>query len=144
MATQIPLTTLELEIPGDTRYVCLVRKSVKYLAAALGFRGDDLDDIEVATAEAVTNAIIHGTPNGSNGSIHVRCSNGQGSLVVEVEDQGSGGVTPPRAINEVEAEHGRGMLIIEALMDDSEAVTDRNGTHIRMTKRMKECAGTRS
>ena len=66
MATEIPLTTLEVEIPGDTRYVCLVRKSVKYLAAALGFCGDDLDDIEVATAEAVTNAILHGTPAGSS------------------------------------------------------------------------------
>ena len=144
MATEIPLTTLELEIPGDTRYVCLVRKSVKYLAAALGFCGDDLDDIEVATAEAVTNAIIHGTPSGSNGKIHVRCSDGQGSLTVEVEDQGAGSVTPPRAITEVEAEHGRGMFMIETLMDDAETVTSRSGTHVRMTKRMKERAGTRS
>ena len=142
MATEIPLTTLEVEIPGDTRYVCLVRKSVKYLAAALGFCGDDLDDIEVATAEAVTNAILHGTPAGSQGKIRIRCSDGQGSLIVEVEDEGNGRVARARRRICAEAEHGRGMFIIKTLMDDAETVTNRSGTHVRMTKRMKERAGS--
>ena len=129
------LTILELEIPGDVRYVSLVRKSVKFLAASMGFQGEDLDDIEIATAEAVTNAIIHGTPTGSEGRINIRCHDGHGRFVVEVEDCGNGCVTHQKESAIIEGEHGRGIFIIEALMDDARALTDAHGTTIKMTKR---------
>ena len=136
MAKKTASTTLELEIPGDVRYVPVVRKSVRFLAAALGFRGDRLDDIEIATAEAVTNAIVHGTPLGLRGRVCVRCRDGPGGLVVEVEDQGNGRIARVGEETEIESEHGRGMLMIDTLMDDAQVVTDECGTLLRMTKRM--------
>ncbi len=108
------------------------------MAAAVGFSGDDLDDIEVAVSEAVTNAIMHGTPKGKAGSVKIRCRDTVNSLSIEVEDEGNGQAFQPKEIIDPERENGRGILMIAALMDIAQTISDESGTIVRMTKHKRK------
>ncbi len=91
--------------------------------------------VETALREALANAIIHGCENdpGKKVSCTVVCDEERGMLIV-VRDPGEGFdaaklPNPTRAEN-LYAEHGRGIFMINRLMDHVEV--DRGGTEIRM------------
>jgi anti-sigma regulatory factor (Ser/Thr protein kinase) len=50
---------VSLSIPRDTHYLAIVRKLIADLGARAGFRGEDLDKIELAVDEACSNAMIY-------------------------------------------------------------------------------------
>lgn len=50
---------IAVTLPRDTHYLALARKVVSDCAQRAGFRGDDLDKIELAVDEACSNAIIY-------------------------------------------------------------------------------------
>lgn len=77
--------------------------------------GPRVDDLELIASELITNSIRH-TPAGDGGEFIVRVRNGRGWARVEVSDTGSAqwsisGQAGP------DDEHGRGMVIIEAVAD---------------------------
>jgi anti-sigma regulatory factor (Ser/Thr protein kinase) len=51
--------TLSIMIPRDTHYLAIVRKVVADVGCRAGFRGEDLDKIELAVDEACSNAMIY-------------------------------------------------------------------------------------
>ena len=50
---------VRLRIPGETRYLALVRTVVTTLARLVGFNDEDVDKIELAVDEACTNVMDH-------------------------------------------------------------------------------------
>lgn len=75
---------------------------------------------EIIVSELVTNAIMHG-----EGCVKARISHKSGCLVVEVHDSGAG--RPVRRNAETDDESGRGLALIEGLIDvhgGSLSVTD--------------------
>ena len=90
------------------------------------------DDIVLAVSEASANAVVHV----SSGRIRVRWHKEGGMVLVEVSDDGVFRTTVQTA--QLDRIGGRGILLMEALMDD---VTIQRGTHRRpgtvvcMTKR---------
>ena len=94
-------------------------------------------DIEIALRESLANAILHGA--GSDASKKVECSvacdESRGMLVV-VRDPGEGfdpaAVPSPLLAENLFANHGRGIYLINQLMDHVEFT--RGGTEIRMRK----------
>ena len=91
--------------PGDGR---AVRRAVRDRAAAVVGSPDVLDDIELMTAEAVANAMLHGT-----GAIGVTVATDGRRLRVEVRDGGPADTRkdPARCC----VDHGRGLAVIDAL-----------------------------
>ena len=53
----------QLEISAHPQNAGLARERVLQAAARAGFAGLDLADIEIAVGEAVTNAILYGSPS---------------------------------------------------------------------------------
>ena len=96
------------------------------------------DDIELALTEALANAVVHGAKNDPSKIIEcdVACDEKQGILII-VRDPGTG-FDPTKIANPCQGEniyasHGRGIYLINQLMD--EVQFHKNGTEIHMLKR---------
>jgi serine/threonine-protein kinase RsbW len=93
---------------------------------------------ELALREALNNAVVHGNRLDPAKSVQVRCrcEIGEGISIV-IKDQGDGfdpdAVPDPLDAENVEAEDGRGMLLMKFWMD--EVFFERGGTEIHMRKR---------
>ncbi|MCX8053726.1 MAG: ATP-binding protein [Armatimonadetes bacterium] len=128
---------LEFKIPADTRYVALVRRGLRSLAESVGFRREDTADMEVAVSEAVTNSVIHGSPNRESAVI-VKCKAADGCMVVEVEDEGGAEyITTDSESCSTASERGRGFLMMRELMDECDNCRTERGFRVTMTKRLR-------
>lgn len=127
--------SLELRIPADTRYISLVRRGVRSLAESAGFAREDVADMEVAVSEAVTNSVVHGSPDPDAAAVVVKCHTSGDYLVVEIEDHSTAEAIPSEpAICDTGQECGRGVLIMHALMDECCDSRTEHGIKVRMAK----------
>jgi len=98
----------------------------------------DPSDIEVALREALANAVIHGNQEDASKQVHLsfRCDDA-GDLFFVVRDEGHGfklsDVPDPTAPENLDAEHGRGILMMRMYMD--EVHFERHGTEVHMHKK---------
>src|SRR5271166_6906510 len=96
------------------------------------------DAIELALQEALANAVVHGAKEDPSKIVEclVACDDESGVLII-VRDPGEGfdpGAIPTCTVGEnVYANHGRGIFLINQLMD--EVKFRKNGTEIHMVKR---------
>jgi len=96
------------------------------------------DDIELALAEALANAVVHGAKNDPSKTVEcdVAC-NHQGSILIVVRDPGPGfdpsQIADPCIGENIYSHHGRGIFLINQLMD--EVRFHKNGTEIHMIKK---------
>ncbi len=110
------------------------RRAIVELAMAHGFRGQLLDDIEIAVGEALANAIEHGC--GKRGSFEIAVSCDVAGMTVEISDSGLGfdhQSERPHLRPPVESARGYGTFLMRELMDEVEYT--RRGTHLRLLKR---------
>lgn len=126
---------LEFKIPADVRYVAIIRRGVRNLAESVGFAREEVADVEVAVSEAVTNSVVHGSPNKDCAEVLVKCSASGDCLVVEVEDQSQADCLPMHPSPcDLAKEGGRGMTMMRALMDVCEDSRTETGIRVRMSK----------
>ncbi|MFC4532371.1 ATP-binding protein [Sphaerisporangium dianthi] len=102
------------DIPRDPTVLADVRKMIRLTLSTwrLAGAGDDLtDDVVLASAEVLSNAVVHGLP-----PIWFRLQMSDETLLAEITDHGAGRPEPRTGSDD--AEHGRGMTIVEALSDE--------------------------
>jgi serine/threonine-protein kinase RsbW len=93
--------------------------------------------VELALAEALNNAVVHGNRMDRQKLVQIlcRCELGKGVSVV-VTDQGRGfdpnAVPDPTVAKNIENDHGRGIWLMKCVMD--EISFERGGTEVRMWK----------
>ncbi|MFN3653653.1 MAG: ATP-binding protein [Armatimonadota bacterium] len=114
-------------------------------AVLLGIIGDEraAAQLQLAIGEAVTNAILHGSPEGPRNHVRISLHVERGALVVDVADQGPG-FDPDRlhaASPEELSEHGYGVGIMRGVMDRVEFFRDETGMLVRLTKLVPTGAG---
>jgi serine/threonine-protein kinase RsbW len=96
------------------------------------------DAIELALAEALANAVVHGAKADPSKIIEcdVGCDEERGMLIV-VRDPGQGfdpnAIPSPICGESIYSDHGRGIYLINELMDEVKFA--KNGTEIHMIKR---------
>ena len=78
---------LVIEVPAVATSVTEARRSVAGFAAR---NGADPQDVELAVAEAVGNAVVHAYPDRPAGVVRVRAEAAPGGLTVSVGDDGVG------------------------------------------------------
>jgi len=93
--------------------------------------------VELALREAVSNAILHGNRLDAHKLVHVRCCcEGAKGVFIVVRDQGHGfdpdAVPNPLAVENLEAENGRGIHLMKLAMD--EVSFERGGTEVHIRK----------
>ena len=97
----------------------------------------DVSDILVAACEAVTNCVMHGqSPDGENNNIRVRCDLEDNAFTVAISDSGIGYNPnlsewhPPDLVRD----RGRGIYLMQELMDNVEFVPGDRGSTVVLTK----------
>ena len=132
------LLKLDFVVPGDVNAISPVVQGVMHIAKQMECaQGKDFE-IEMAVREALANAIVHGCKNdpGKTVQVCIACDVARGMLIV-VRDPGGGfdpaSVASPTMGQNVFSEHGRGIFLINELMD--EVHFERGGIEIHMVKR---------
>lgn len=127
----------EVSLPADVAAISPVVGWVMRLVGELDYASGKEFEIEMALREALANAVLHGCKGDPSQKIDcsVTCDRKQGILIV-VRDPGPGfdpkSIPSPTEDSNLHADHGRGILLINKLMD--EVKHEQNGTVIRMRK----------
>jgi len=95
-------------------------------------------DIELALREALDNAVVHGNQEDPETKVHIRCRCRPGNEIsIVVTDQGKGfdfeKIVGNGISSEPASEHGRGIQLMKACMDDVRF--ERGGSEVHMRKR---------
>jgi serine/threonine-protein kinase RsbW len=122
----------ELEIPADLERLRDAREWANDIARDFGLDEEDCFQVKLATSEAVTNAIIHGS--GAEGDAVRLAARANGDMLVfEVADRGreQPGSDPIERL----AEGGRGLELVSMVMDEVQLVRRGGGGLLRFAKR---------
>ena len=128
---------LDVTISADPNAINGVVDGVMQVAREMKCAEGSEYQIELSLREALANAIIHGCHNDSSKKVEccVACSESS-DIVIVVRDPGEGfalsSVPNPLATENLISTHGRGIYLINQLMD--EVSFERNGAEIRMRK----------
>lgn len=133
---------IQFRIPGNTRYVSMVRCGIRSIAHNVNLSDEATSDIELSVSEAIANAIEHGSPEKSDNVVVVTCRVDADKLIIDVRDEGPGFELVPDSRSDPDAlrEHGRGLHLICELMDSVQYSRMRKGSKLRMVKRTGSAA----
>jgi serine/threonine-protein kinase RsbW len=100
-------------------------------------------DVELAIREALENAVVHGNREDPETKVHIRCRCEPGKEIsIVVTDQGKGFDFEKTAGNGVTtdpgSEHGRGIQLMRAYMDD--VYFEVGGSEVHMRKRARKAS----
>jgi serine/threonine-protein kinase RsbW len=129
---------LSVTLSADRGAVDPVVRSVMNVVRETACAPGREDDIELALAEALANAVIHGAKNDPSKIVEcdVACDE-HGAILIIVRDPGPGfdpaKIADPCVGENIYSHHGRGIYLINQLMD--EVRFHKNGTEIHMIKR---------
>ena len=137
---------LDVTISADPNAISGVVDGVMQIAREMKCAEGNELAIELALREALANAIVHGCDNDPSKKLEccVACTESS-DVVIVVRDPGEGfnpsTLPNPLAAENLQATHGRGIYLINQLMD--EVSFERNGAEIRMRKAVAPSSGPR-
>jgi serine/threonine-protein kinase RsbW len=129
---------IELEIPSDVRYIERIVDLVCRQCADFAYPQSVCRlNVPVALSEALSNAILRGNGHDHAKHVRVRASLDRVRLVVDVIDEGAGFdydacMDDPTLPENLEREDGRGLFLMQRLMDRVERFQD-SGNVVRLT-----------
>ena len=134
---------IRLQIPGTLEYVSVARHAIDAVGEQLQMPPEDRMALKLAVGEACNNAVLH-AQSGTNPAegrlarcVVVACRVQPDALEIDVTNQGNGFHPEGAALMPVAEdleEHGRGMALMEAVMDSVEYLSDNGNTLVRMRK----------
>ncbi len=126
-------------VPSETKSIRMVSSKLLDALAPYGVSEDTLFDIRLCTEEAIRNAIVHGNLSDKHLLTTVSYWIEDGKIFIEVEDEGvgfdRGNLPDPTADDNILKGSGRGVYLIEKLMDS--AKFNESGNKITMIKKIK-------
>jgi serine/threonine-protein kinase RsbW len=130
-------TETAFQIPSYTGFIApTVDRIVRKIRKARCIPGKEAD-VQGALFEALANAVVHGNHEDVKKPVRIRVRyEPKKCLSIIVSDEGSGfdpgDVADPTRPENVEREHGRGILLMKAFMD--EVHYEKNGTEVHLVK----------
>ena len=125
----------EFTFPATTRQLRAARRRVAAFAEVAGLDEADLFELSVAVAEALANAVVHGSPHGADDDVHVRFFCYEDEVAVEVVDTGEGMAATPICAAPDVATNGRGIHFMRALADAVHYTCGPFGTRVLLVKK---------
>ena len=83
-----PYDYIEIRVPAKAQYVGVARLTISGLASRLGFTFDEIEDLKIASSEAVTNAVQHAYKEDEEGEVIVGCALFLDRIEIMVADDG--------------------------------------------------------
>lgn len=132
---------MELQFSAQSKNESFARVTVGAFVAQLDPTMDELTEIKTVVSEVVTNSIIHGYENNSDGIIYISVSLENDIVQMKIKDEGIGindidEARQPLYTTKPELERsGMGFTIMENFMDEIKVVSiPLSGTTIHLTK----------
>jgi anti-sigma regulatory factor (Ser/Thr protein kinase) len=117
-----PHLALECSLPSEVTSISPFVDKLMLLLRNCSCVREGVRDVEIALREALANAIIHGNHEDPHKHVHVTCRCEPDEVSIAVKDEGSGfdinTVPDPTARENIGSVHGRGILVMKALMDE--------------------------
>ena len=115
----------------------LVERLMRLIEGSHCITGEE-SAVELALREALNNAVVHGNRLDAHKLVHVRCRCKVGtgiSLIVSDRGQGFDPLAVPDSVTveNLEADHGRGIHLMKLVMDDVRF--EQRGTEVHMCKK---------
>jgi serine/threonine-protein kinase RsbW len=132
--------SLASRVEDVSPFVGRLMQIIKRLTGTLGDQDAKQIELEVALVEAVANAVIHGNRRDPQKRVYVTCRiNSDGEVLLTIRDEGQGfdihAVPDPLTQENLLRTHGRGIRLMQALMDEVEF--EQGGKVVRMRKRLR-------
>lgn len=135
---------MKLQFASRSENEGFARVAVAAFVSQLDPTMDELTDIKTVVSEAVTNSIIHGYDNHTDGTVTITATLEGETVTITVMDQGNGiedldTARQPLYTSKPELERsGMGFTIIENFMDEVEVYSaPDSGTTVKMKKRIE-------
>ncbi|PQP82126.1 anti-sigma F factor [Paenibacillus sp. PCH8] len=135
---------MNLQFAAKSENESFARVTVAAFISQLDPTMDELSDLKTVISEAVTNSIIHGYNNNSEGVVSIQAEIREDMITIIVEDRGEGIedlelAKQPLYTSKPELERsGMGFTIMENFMDEFEVSSEPGrGTSIKMKKRIE-------
>ncbi len=136
---------MNLEFSALSQNESFARVTVAAFIAQLDPTMDELTEIKTVVSEAVTNSIIHGYENASEGKVFISVRLEDGVVELVIRDEGIGirdieEARQPLYTSKPELERsGMGFTIMENFMDEVEVRSEAGfGTEIRLKKHLSK------
>jgi anti-anti-sigma factor len=123
-----PTGDLRILLPAEPHVVATLRRTVRHWATGSGASDEEAHDLVLAVGEAVTNVIEHAYTS-PGGQVEVEASIHQGLARIVVRDRGRW--RPSRR-----DEGGRGLLLMQGLVEKVDVVSGPAGTEIWLSRRV--------
>jgi serine/threonine-protein kinase RsbW len=128
-----------LYMPREAASVPVSRQVLDRCLESLGVVADTRTDIALALSEACANVVLHAGP-GEEYEVMARAR--EGRCVIEVMNSGGGEAEPPAGPVPPTAEHGRGLKIMGAVVDNLRLTGNRrDGTTVHFEKTLEWVPG---
>ena len=131
--------SIELRLESKIDSVDAAELIVQGLAREAGFSSDELDHLGMAVRESMVNAVTHGNGYSKDKSVHFAARLEDGKLTISIRDEGEGfdpqGVPDPTAPENLMKTSGRGLLLMNALVDEFRVgPAEPGGTQVTLVK----------
>jgi anti-sigma regulatory factor (Ser/Thr protein kinase)/GAF domain-containing protein len=121
-------------LPSQLTSLSPFRHELRDRLERFGAHGDEVEDILVAVGEAVTNAIEHGSLKTADATVEIVASRAGNLCAVVVTDLGRW--ESPTEDPGQPRDRGRGLVIMQKLMDDVRIDRNKAGTVVTLTKEL--------
>ena len=130
---------VDIKVPNQTRYLCLIGHIGENIARTLRHYGGDREklayDLNLVLTEAMANAIVHANEGDPAKDVHIEISIFKQNLIIKVFDFGTGFdieeyIEPSHPLND----HGRGIYLIRTIMDEITYMPTDKGHVLEMRK----------
>jgi serine phosphatase RsbU (regulator of sigma subunit)/anti-sigma regulatory factor (Ser/Thr protein kinase) len=125
----LPRKGFELDLPAEPEVLSSVRTALERWLDRAPISHEDAYAIKVACGEACANAVEHAYDPG-DAAFRMEASRSGDEIVIAVRDFGTW--REPRG-----SDRGRGLALMEALMDSVDVTPSSGGTTVRLTRRLK-------
>ena len=128
----------QMELPSNLEALTWLSQGLRGFLRASGWDRREVFHVDLAVNEAVHNAMIHGNRRRAEAPVRVEARDDGERLVLDVLDQG-GGFDPAALPSLTERnrnlqEGGRGVALMQRLMDSVEVIREPGGTRVRLVK----------
>jgi anti-sigma regulatory factor (Ser/Thr protein kinase) len=123
-------------MPCDISVVPRIAKQVRFFLQREGCVDKDVNDCELALAEACNNAVLYSTAAPKKCEVGVEALAGPQAIELRVTDHTPGLAWPQQAtLPDDTSECGRGLFIIQAVMDSTQYLRAPEGNTLVLQKR---------
>ncbi|MCL2761084.1 MAG: ATP-binding protein [Desulfuromonadales bacterium] len=133
---------LQIKVPNKTEYLSLIGKIGEDIANELNRYAGNHEilayHINLALTEAMANAIKYASNDKNDNHVDISITTNDYELTIKVTDYGQGfdiNAIPTPDVNILD-EHGRGIFLIKAVMDNVSYSKENNGNVLKMCKKL--------